>query len=110
MQIEGLLRDQTSFAAIAGDHIEVPPAIALADPGEALAAVHPAEIVDDVGPGAVALYQNAPHPAGRRVAQHDVVGILKPVELLEDDLIRARGPIHPGDVVVSRVAGNLEPR
>ena len=43
------------------------------------------------------------------VSEHDNVGVLQAVKLLDDDLIRTRGPFHSRQIVVARVAGNVEP-
>src|SRR5262245_60961479 len=87
----------------------MPPAVSLADPGELLPTLDPADVVDDIYPGAVPLGQDRTRPPVRRVAQHDLDRVLGAVEALEDHLARARGPLEAGDVVVARIAGDVEP-
>ncbi len=116
------LGDELHVGAVARDRVDVPPAVALAHPEESLAALDPldvpgreargapAEVAErDVATRVVLLRQDRADLAGPGVAQHHEVRVLEPVELLEDDLVGARGPVHAGQVVLARVAGNVEP-
>src|SRR6478672_11370303 len=87
----------------------MPPAVPFADPGEILSTFEPPEVVDDIHPGAVALGQDRARPPGRRVAQEDLERVLGSVQVLEDHLGRARGPLHARYVIVAGVAGDIEP-
>jgi len=107
--VEFARRDELHILAGAGDEIDVSPAVALAQPGEPLAAGQPVEFVVDVDPGVVALGEDRLHLAGPGIGEHHAVGVLEPVELLEHDLVGLLDPVHAGDVVFARIAGNVEP-
>src|ERR1041384_5525548 len=44
------------------------------------------------------------------IAEHNQIGVLQTIELLQRDFIGVRGPVHPGEVVIAWVAGHFEPR
>ena len=95
---------------VARDDVEVPPAVALADPGEALAAVDPAQVVHHVHPGAVALGEHRARPPGRarRPASPRACSAAR-FRCWSTTSLGARRPLQPRDVVVARIAGDVEP-
>ena len=109
VEVERARGDEPALGAVARDHVEVSPPVPLADPGETLAAVDPAEVVVHIHPGAVALGVHDAGLARGCVAEHHLDRVLRAVHVLEDDLGRAGRPLQPRDVVVARVAGDVEP-
>ncbi len=101
--------DQPDVLAVAGDGVGMAPAVLLAEPEEALAAVQPGPVVHHVHPGAVPVDQDGPGLAGAGVAHEEGQGVLQPVEMLHDDFIGAGRPLHPRQVDVARVTGDREP-
>jgi hypothetical protein len=47
--------------------------------------------------------------AGRRIGEPHVVPVLEAVHLLQEELGRTLRPLHPGDVVVARIPGQIDP-
>src|SRR5580700_3888900 len=89
--------------------IGVPPAIALADPDEVLAAVQPVHFIIDIDPGAVTLTEDRVHGARVDIPEHHIERVLEAVQVLENQLAGVGGPVHPGDVVIARVTRDREP-
>src|SRR6185369_17084830 len=98
------------------------PAIALAGPEKTFAAVDPLDVaapesgfvpVDvaprNVDPRFVFFSHDRTDFAGARVRHHHGVGVLATIELLNDQLIRICGPLHPRQVVVAGIAGHFDP-
>ncbi len=102
-------RHQPDLLAVARDVVRVAPAVALAEPEQALATGQPDVPGHVVEPGLVLVDEHRPDFARRRVAELDLVGVLQSVELLEDDFLGVPRPIDQGDVDVVRVAGGLHP-
>ena len=107
--VEGAGGQQVDPPAVPGDAPDVPPAVALARPQEAPSSVQPGGIARDVDPGLVALGQNGAGGARAGVGEDDLVLVLEAVEALEDDLLRAGRPLHPGDVVLAGIARERDP-
>ena len=108
--------------AVARDRINMPPTISFTGPQEAFAVVNPFSIAagqsslvpidvapGNVNPGIILFHQHWTYFAGANVAQHESVVVLQTIQLLNDDLVRIRGPFHARQVVVARVTGNIEP-
>ncbi len=101
-------RDQAGGAGGAVDGVHVPPAVPLAEPEEFAIALEPRDLVDHVEPGLVRLRRHGPRPAGGRAGQDQGVVVLQAVHPLHQHRVRT-GPLHERDVVLARVAGELEP-
>jgi len=84
------------------------PAVALTHPGE-FAAVEPLQVRVGIDPGFIALDKERAQVAHGEADPHHGVGVLQAVELLEEHFSGVVGPVHPGDVVVARIAGHLRP-
>jgi hypothetical protein len=85
------------------------PAVALAQPEQALAPGQPGEAVHVVEPGFVLVDVHRPDISRGGVAQLDLIGVLQTVELLEDHFLGVSRPIDERDIDVVRVAGRLHP-
>src|ERR1044072_286676 len=59
----------------------------------------------DVDPGFVLLSQNGMRLSGARVSEHHDVGVLATIELLNNELVRARRPFHARQVGGGRGGG-----
>ncbi len=89
-------RDQPGLAPVARGDVQVTPAVALAGPGESSTAVDPVEVIHNVDPRLVPLGQGRADLARLRVREHHLVGVLEPVQVLEDQLTRADRPSPSG--------------
>src|SRR5687767_682044 len=120
--VVGAGSDQLDVASIAGNGINMTPAVAFAGPEEALAAVDPFNVaardsralpIDvaprDVHPRFVFFDQHWTDLSCAHVAEHDGVGVLAAVELLNDDFFGVCGPLHARQIVVACIAWNFEP-
>src|SRR6185436_2629136 len=100
----------------------MPPAISLAGPKEAFAAVDPLDVAErepcfvpiDVAPSSVDprfifFSQNRMRLAGRGIRKEYSVCVLTAIELLDHHFGRASGPVHPRQIVVPRITGNIDP-
>ena len=98
---------------VARHPIEVPPAVALAEPQERAPAVHPVHVVLHVDPsarlGAGGIVEHAGDAPGRGIRQQIVVLGLQAIELLHRHSRRV-DPLDTGDVGVARIAGHPKPR
>ena len=97
------------FPPARADFVNVPPAVSFAQPEELLIVVNPVDFVLLIDPGVVVIRQDGGDLAVVDIRQHDADRVLVPVELLENDLVGVARPFHEGDVVVARVAGNVQP-
>ena len=97
--------------SIPGDPVKLFPAITLACPGERLAVWSPVKIVVHDNPRWVLFGKNGSYLAVSSVSNHCHFGVLCSVQLLNDELGRivGPGPIHSGQVMFSRISGNLNP-
>ncbi len=102
-------RDVRDALPVPANPVDVPPAVALARPEKLGALRKPLDLVHDVDPGTVALGEDGSSRSCRRIREHDAVGVLEPVDTLEDQLVRSR-PFHAREIVLARVIGDLQPR
>ena len=107
--VERARRDRLDGPAVARHEIHVSPPVALAGPQELCSPREPLQIVHHVEPGAVPLGEHRAHGAARGVRQQHAIGILEPVHALQHELLGSR-PFHARQVVVPRVAVDLQPR
>src|SRR4030095_11086228 len=107
--VKGARREQTLALSVPRDRVDVFPAVLLTGPEKTLSTLEPGLVVVDIHPGAVGVDHYPTYLPGLPAGEPDRVRGLQPVELLDDDLIRVRRPVHAGDVVVARIAGHLEP-
>src|SRR5262249_40945277 len=96
--------------------VDMTPAVAFTQPEELLAIVNPAQLILKVEPGFIMLGEDRPDLASFALDSvqpggdpHDANRVLKPVQLLDDDLLRVARPFHEGDVILARVAGDVRP-
>ncbi len=100
------------LAPVARDAVDVLPAVLLRRDEEFGAVAdrarfrQPAE--SDRDERIVAIAPHLPGRAGCRVGEQIVVGVLQSIELLNQDGSRI-GPLQPRDVVLARIAGQLQP-
>src|SRR5260221_12725113 len=88
----------------------MPPAITFAEPDERLALVDPVKLVPlDVNPGPVSFNHHGADAATAGASQEDVILILLPVQLLHKDLTGIVSPVHARQVMIARIAQNVEP-
>ena len=98
------------------------PTIALTCPKETFATIDPFNIaagessfvpIDitprNVDPGVVFLGEYWTHFARVHIAKHDEICVLQAVELLNDDFVGVACPLHPGEIVVTRISSNIKP-
>ena len=96
--------------AVPAHAIEMPPAVALAEPQKLSPVVDPLELVLKIDPGVVVILEDRAWPewllvlrmtvwsteafgcAGGMLCQHDANGVLVPIELLEDQLVAVARP------------------
>ena len=108
-RVERAGREQLNGPARAGDAVQMPPAVAFAQPQEASSLADPAPMIHHVDPGVVAFGEHQLRRSAPRVAAEDAIGVLQPVELLQQHGFGIRGPLHAWDVVVAGVAARVEP-
>src|ERR1041384_4737414 len=100
----------------------MPPAISLAGPKKTFAAIDPFDVAApesglvpiDVAPRGIVprfvfLSQDRTRFAGGCVGKKHDVCVLAAIELLDHDFVGAGGPLHPRQIVVSRITGNIDP-
>src|SRR6185436_6247177 len=80
-----------------------------AQPNEFLSVINPSGRVFILDPRVVRLGKDRAHFASFRITEHYAVGVLQPVELLQDDLGGVGRPTHPGEVMIARIARHAEP-
>src|SRR5580700_2264754 len=85
------------------------PAVAFAEPKKFSAAAKPGDFIHHVDPRFVFIEKNGMHGTVRGICEKDFVPVLETIQVLYDQLLRIFGPFHAGEVVVARVAGNVEP-
>src|ERR1700722_18592312 len=85
------------------------PAVAFAEPKKFSAAAKPGDFIHHVDPRFVFIEKNGMHGTVRGICEKDFVPVLETIQELYDQLLRIFGPFHAGEVVVARVAGNVEP-
>ena len=85
------------------------PTVSLAGPGEILAVLEPYDVVMHVEEGLVGLGEHGGELHRADIAVEDPVCVLGAVEPLNHHLVRAGHELHAGQVVLSRVALELEP-
>ena len=107
--VERTRRDRLNGFAVARHEIHVLPAVALTDPQELRPTREPLQIVHHVEPGVVPLGEHRAHGAARGIRQQHAISVLEPVHALQHELFRSR-PFHARQVVVPRVAVDLQPR
>ena len=105
---KGASRDQSGLA-VAGDGVGMTPSVALTREKKTLPLFQPDEGIVDVHPGFVLVAEHQPRLARLGVAEEDAIGVLQPVQVLEDHLPGIIRPVQAGDVDVARIAGRLDP-
>ena len=94
---------------IAGSQIDVPPAVAVADPRETLTIGQPVPLVVDVNPGIISFGQDRRNLPRACVRQQDEIGVLAAIQLLQHETFGIRRPREPGEVMLARIAGHVQP-
>src|SRR5690242_12839774 len=100
----------------------MPPAVALTGPEETLTIINPFEVATtqtrlvpiDITPGNVHpriifFGEHRPHFSSAHITEHDNVRVLQTIQLLDNDLVRVRSPLHAWQIVVARIPGHIEP-
>jgi hypothetical protein len=77
--IEIAASDRPNRFSVARHHIDVVPAVPLAQPGEALASVEPGDVIHQLHPGSVPLREDRSDRSAASVPQQHLVGVLQPV-------------------------------
>ena len=95
--------------AVARDGVGVAPSVPFAVKSRRFPFSSQTKVLLIVHPGLVLVAEHRPHVAGFGVGQQDVVGVLQPVQVLEDQLLGVRRPVHAGDIGVAWIAGRLHP-
>ena len=85
------------------------PPVALGDPKKTSPFVDPCRLVGKLDPGLVTIGHHRAKLAGLRVGQYNLILVLQPVELLQDEFLRILGPLHSRNVVVAQVVRGLDP-
>src|SRR5262245_8086751 len=98
------------------------PAVTLVHPKKPLASRYPFHIAScqplrvpidlapgNIYPGWISFCQNYPHLSSRNITQHDSIGILFAVELLDDHFLGICCPFHPWQVMIARIARYFKP-
>ncbi len=103
------LRQQLIARTVERDAVEMTPAVLLARPGHRASTVERDQVVDRLHPGGGMLAVRAPHLAGASVSDQQIVGVLQPVQLLDQQRARVVGPLQRRQIGVARIAGGLHP-
>ncbi len=85
------------------------PSVPFAGPGEKPVSLQPYQVVMHIQEGFVCFRKDVLKSHGLQVPDPHLVGILKPVQLLNDHLLRIWNHLHPDQVVISRIARNIKP-
>ena len=97
-------------ALVAGaDEFEATPAVAIGGPGEGSPVIEPLQVVVDVDPGLVPVGEHRADLPGPGLREHHLEPVLAAVEPLDHQVVRLRRPFHADDVVLARVAVDLDP-
>src|SRR5216117_3871325 len=105
-------RKRPRRAAIARYQVQLRPPAAFRHPEDVFPAIQELQLIEMLDPRDVRFGEQRAHLTRLRVRQHDVQRILQPVHVLDDELFRAAfggDPLHPRDVIVARIAGDVEP-
>ena len=90
------------------------PAAALRHPQDVLVTVHESQVIELLDPSAVLLGEQGAHGSRLRIGQQHLQRILKPVEMLDNELpaprsLVCRHPRHARDVMLARIARHGHP-
>src|SRR5439155_26962520 len=107
--VELPVSNQTRMVALLRDQVGMPPPVLLAEPEKLLPAVESAQVIHHVHPGAILIAMDPLDGAGVGISQQHVIGVLKPVQMLEYQLVRVSSPPHSRDVVIARIARDFHP-
>ena len=97
------------LAGVAPSDLEMLPAVAFAPGDEALPVVDPLEALVRIDPGRVRVGEQRFHGAGAQIREHHAVRLLQPVQLLEEDITGTLGTPDVEDIVLARIARDVEP-
>ena len=75
------------MVALLRDRVGMAPPVLLAEPQKLLPAVEPAQVIYYVHPGAILIAMDPLDSARIGISQQHVVGVLRPVEILEYQLV-----------------------
>jgi len=89
--------------------IDVPPAVAVADPRETLTVGQPFPLVIHVNPGLIPFGQDRRHLPRACVRQQDEIRVLATIQLLQHKTLGIRRPRESGEIVLARIAGHVQP-
>ena len=107
--IEVALGDARETSAIGARDIGVTPAVALAQPEKIFAPVQPLHGILALDPRRIGLGVDRARRAGLRIGEHHAEGVLQTVQLLGQELRSGGRPLQVRQVVLARIAGNIEP-
>ena len=90
-------------------NLEPSPAVAIGRPGEGASVVEKLQVVVNIDPGLVPIGQDGTDRASAGISEHGRQRVLSPIDLLDEKFGGIRDPLHPDDVVLPWISGNLQP-
>ncbi len=103
--VEFAWSQQSSFPSCYVHQVNVFPAVYFADKSELFAILRPLDLVTDLDPCHVLIFENGPNLSGGSVHGMNGVDVLQTIQSLQQKLTGSGDPVDSGGVIFARVAG-----